>query len=89
MAGLETLRIYAVDTRRVMLKIRCPQDRLTDVAEVLRLKMKTLDGENRLSTRIFFLHYDTHKITCMCFLQAALPHSAKTRQMFLRLDVIR
>ncbi|KAL3921602.1 MAG: hypothetical protein SGILL_002664, partial [Bacillariaceae sp.] len=43
-AGLETQRVYAVDTRRVMIKIRCPEDRLTDVAEVLRLKMETKDG---------------------------------------------
>ena len=45
MAGLETQRLYSVDTRRVMLKVRCPEDRLTDVAEVLRLKMKTVDGK--------------------------------------------
>lgn len=45
LAGLETTRIYAVDTRRVMIKIRCPEDRLTDVAEVLRIKMKTHDGK--------------------------------------------
>jgi hypothetical protein len=51
LAGLETTRIYAVDTRRVMIKIRCPEDRLTDVAEVLRIKMKTLDGT-------YFLFYE-------------------------------
>ena len=45
MAGLETQRVYAVDPRRVMIKVRCPEDRLTDVAEVLRMKMKTIDGE--------------------------------------------
>ena len=45
MAGLETQRLYSVDTSRVMLKVRCPEDRLTDVAEVLRIKMKTLDGK--------------------------------------------
>jgi hypothetical protein len=44
LAGLETQRIYAVDPRKVMIKVRCPEDRLTDVAEVLRLKMKTHDG---------------------------------------------
>ena len=43
-AGLETQRIYALDTRKVMIKIRCPAERLTDVAEVLRLKLKTRDG---------------------------------------------
>lgn len=45
LAGLETTRVYAVDTRRVMIKVRCPEDRLTDVAEVLRIKMKTRDGK--------------------------------------------
>eukprot|EP00934_Nitzschia_sp_Nitz4_P006001 Nitzschia sp. Nitz4//scaffold94_size78252//66575//72029//NITZ4_005477-RA/size78252-augustus-gene-0.74-mRNA-1//-1//CDS//3329560407//5991//frame0 len=44
LAGLETARIYAVDKRRVMIKIRCPEDRLTDVAEVLRVMMTTHDG---------------------------------------------
>jgi hypothetical protein len=44
LAGLETQRVYSVDTRRVMIKVRCPEDRLTDVAEVLRLKLKTTDG---------------------------------------------
>lgn len=43
-AGLETSRVYALDTRRVMIKLRCPPDRLTDVAEVLRVKLKTKDG---------------------------------------------
>eukprot|EP00536_Pseudo-nitzschia_multiseries_P003744 jgi/Psemu1/186611/e_gw1.59.127.1 len=44
LAGLETQRIYSVDTRRVMIKIRCPDYRLTDVAEVLRLRMEKKDG---------------------------------------------
>ena len=43
-AGLETTRIYAIDPSRVMIKVRCPADRLTDVAEVLRIKLKTRDG---------------------------------------------
>jgi anoctamin-10 len=43
-AGLETQRVYALDRRSVMIKIRCPNDRLMDVAEVLRLKLKTRDG---------------------------------------------
>jgi hypothetical protein len=43
-AGLETQRVFSVDPRKVMIKIRCPEDRLTDVAEVLRLKIKTNDG---------------------------------------------
>jgi len=44
-AGLETQRIYALDTRKVMIKVRCPVDRLQDVAEALKLKLKTKDGD--------------------------------------------
>jgi hypothetical protein len=44
-AGLETQRLYALDTRKVMIKVRCPVDRLQDVAEALKLKMKTKDGK--------------------------------------------
>ncbi|CAB9508405.1 Anoctamin-10 [Seminavis robusta] len=43
-AGLETHRIYNVDTKSVMIKVRCPEDRLMDVAEVLRVKLKTRQG---------------------------------------------
>jgi len=43
-SGLETQRIYALDTRRVMIKVRCPAERLMDVAEVLRLKLRTSEG---------------------------------------------
>lgn len=43
-AGLETHRIHALDTSKVMIKIRCPSDRLMDVAEVLRLKLRKSDG---------------------------------------------
>ena len=44
LAGLETQRIHALDTTKVMIKVRCPPDRLMDVAEVLRFKLKTVDG---------------------------------------------
>mmetsp|Transcript_30511 Transcript_30511/g.45152 ORF Transcript_30511/g.45152 Transcript_30511/m.45152 type:complete len:1792 (+) Transcript_30511:81-5456(+) len=44
LAGLETNRIYALDHRRVMIKVRCPIDRLTDVAEVLKIKLRTKTG---------------------------------------------
>jgi hypothetical protein len=44
-AGLETQRLYSLDTRKVMIKVRCPVDRLQDVAEALKLKLKTKDGE--------------------------------------------
>ena len=43
-AGFETQRVYSLDPRRVLIKVRCPSDRLMDVAEVLRLKHKTCDG---------------------------------------------
>jgi hypothetical protein len=32
-----------------MIKIRCPEDRLMDVAEVLRVKLKTRQGESSCS----------------------------------------
>ena len=44
-AGLETQRLYALDTRKVMIKVRCPVERLQDVAEALKLKLKTKDGK--------------------------------------------
>ncbi len=44
-AGLETQRLYSLDTRKVMIKVRCPVDRLQDVAEALKLRLKTKDGE--------------------------------------------
>jgi Calcium-activated chloride channel len=43
-AGLETQRVYSLDPNRVMIKVRCPPDRLMDVAEVLRIKLKTKEG---------------------------------------------
>ena len=49
-AGLETQRLYALDTRKVMIKVRCPVDRLQYVAEALKLKLKTKDGE------FYFVH---------------------------------
>jgi hypothetical protein len=48
LAGFETQRVYSVDTRRVMIKIRCPEDRLLDVAEVLRIQLKTVDGKAKI-----------------------------------------
>jgi ABC-type multidrug transport system fused ATPase/permease subunit len=41
---LETQRLYALDKKYVMIKLRCPKDRLQDVAEVLRLGLRTKDG---------------------------------------------
>lgn len=55
LAGLETQRLYAVDTNRVMIKVRCPEDRLTDVAEVLRLKLRTNDGKIFFSGLVSFI----------------------------------
>ena len=43
-AGLETSRVYSLDPNRVMIKVRCPTYRLLDVAEVLKLKVRTHDG---------------------------------------------
>ena len=44
-AGLETKCVYALDTKRVMIKLRCAPERLEDVAEVLRMKLRTRDGQ--------------------------------------------
>ncbi|GKY94550.1 hypothetical protein MPSEU_000420700 [Mayamaea pseudoterrestris] len=43
-AGLETCRVYSLDPNRVMIKIRCPPERMLDVAEVLRVKLRTKEG---------------------------------------------
>jgi Calcium-activated chloride channel len=43
-AGLTTQRLYSLDPRQVVIKVSCPSYRLMDVAEVLRVKLKTLDG---------------------------------------------
>ena len=43
-AGLETQRMYALDKKYVMIKVRCPKDRLEEVAEVLRLRLRTKGG---------------------------------------------
>jgi hypothetical protein len=43
-AGLETSRVYSLDPNRVMIKVRCPTYRLVDVAEVLKLKIRTQDN---------------------------------------------
>jgi hypothetical protein len=43
-AGLEVKRVYSLDRRQVILKINCPTYRIMDVAEVLRVKLKTWDG---------------------------------------------
>lgn len=74
-AGLETQRIYALDTRKVMIKVRCPVDRLQDVAEALKLKLKTKDGECCFST---FESRAWHAIVnlvsySICFLQVNTP----------------
>jgi len=56
-SGLETQRIYALDTRKVMLKIRCPAERLMDVAEVLRLKLRTKEGTFEPFKESLISHY--------------------------------
>jgi hypothetical protein len=39
MAGLEVKCVFSWDLRRVMLKLRCPQHRLEEVAERMHLKV--------------------------------------------------
>lgn len=46
LAGLETERMFDLETRNVMIKIKCPRDRLMDVAEVLELELRTKDGKS-------------------------------------------
>lgn len=58
-AGLETQRLYALDTKKVMIKVRCPVDRLQDVAEALKMKLKTKEGKllslNMNYHRLFYI----------------------------------
>lgn len=75
-AGLETQRLYALDTKKVMIKVRCPVDRLQDVAEALKLKLKTKDGE---SYDPITLACDSfHVLLLTCFIQATMHHTEKT-----------
>ena len=47
MAGLEVKCVFSWDLRRIILKIRCPQRRLEDVAEKMHLKLKNREGAVR------------------------------------------
>ncbi len=47
LAGLETERIFDLDPQNVIIKIKCPEERLMDVAEVLELELKTRKGKSR------------------------------------------
>ncbi len=47
MAGLEVKCIYSWDLRKVLLKIKCPQWKLEEVAEHMHMKMKNKDGTLR------------------------------------------
>lgn len=44
-----------------MIKIRCPEDRLMDVAEVLRLKLRTREGKRNRSRPPLFTIYSRAK----------------------------
>jgi hypothetical protein len=43
--GLDTTRIYSIDPLIVMIKVRCPVDQMSNVAEVLRIMLKTWKGK--------------------------------------------
>ena len=47
MAGLEVKCVFSWDLSRVILKIRCSQDRLEEVAEKMHLKLKNREGAIR------------------------------------------
>lgn len=87
LAGLETERIFDLDTKRVILKIKCPEDRLMDVAEVLELELKTRNGE--YNTFWLYLHNveTINRLICseFCFriFQEILQHSKKVQGISL------
>jgi hypothetical protein len=66
LAGLETERIFDLDTKNVMIKIRCPTDRIMDVAEVLMLRLKTVEGKSPIS------EYDYVVYCCVTFSTASI-----------------
>jgi hypothetical protein len=47
MAGLEVKCVFSWDLRRIILKIRCPQSRLEQVAEKMHIKLKNREGAIR------------------------------------------
>jgi hypothetical protein len=47
MAGLEVKCVFCWDLRRIILKIRCPQWRLEEVAEKIHMKLRNRDGAVR------------------------------------------
>ena len=47
MAGLEVKCVFSWDLRRIILKIRCPQCRLEQVAEKMHIKLKNREGAIR------------------------------------------
>ena len=47
MAGLDVKPVFAWDLSRVILKVRCPQWRLEEVAEHIKLKLRNRDGSVR------------------------------------------
>jgi hypothetical protein len=47
MAGLDVKCVFSWDLNKVILKIRCPQWRLEEVAEYMHMRLKTRDGSLR------------------------------------------
>lgn len=47
MAGLDVKPVYSWDLTRIILKIKCPQWRLEEVAELMHLRLKNRDGTMR------------------------------------------
>ena len=86
-AGLETQRVFSADPRKVMIKIRCPEDRLTDLAEVLRLKIKTKEGSyapfHEDAAHIFKSHEDLLDIPNMYRAGMASLLRSKDRQTII------
>lgn len=51
MAGLEVKVVFSWDLRRIILKIKCPSERLEEVAEKMHLRIRRKDGTLRVFKR--------------------------------------
>lgn len=87
LAGLETERIFDLDTKNVMIKLRCPTERLIDVAEVLQLKLKTVDGKIFLSLYIHLI-YKTVLFHIYHFLGGYAPFKESMIDIFQPTDAL-
>jgi hypothetical protein len=57
LAGLEVLPVFSWDLKQVLLKVRCPEWRLEEVAEKMHIRLKTRNGEYK---RFKISHRDSY-----------------------------